>query len=300
LSRQWLEQRERSNAAAIRLLVGVALALGRPVGRALLYPVCAYFLIFSVKAKAASKKYLSKVLGRPPGIADLFRHYYNFATVALDRMFLLRGRFDQFDVRIHGEEILLETLARGETCLLLGAHLGSFEVLRALGRVRRVQVTLAMFEHANPSVNALAKALNPQLEETVIGLGSPQSMLELRQRFERGEWVGMLGDRGLDNSATVQVPFLGEPAPFPVAPFRIAALLGRPVVLMVGLYHGGNRYDLCFERLVDAPKLERATRDATLRRWVELYAQRIEHYCRLAPYNWFNFYDFWADSTASR
>jgi predicted LPLAT superfamily acyltransferase len=23
------------------------------------------------------------------------------------------------------------------------------------------------------------------------------------------------------------------------------------------------------------------------------YAQRLEHYCRMAPYNWFNFYDFW-------
>jgi predicted LPLAT superfamily acyltransferase len=215
-------------------------------------------------------------------------------------MFLLRDRFDQFDVRVHGEEILLENLARGENCLLLGAHLGSFEVLRALGRDRRVQVSLAMFEHVNPSLNALAKALNPDLDGTVIALGSPQSMLELRQRFERGDWVGMLGDRGLDDSATVQVPFLGEPAPFPVAPFRIAALLGRPVVLMVGLYRGGNRYDLCFERLVDAPKLDRATRDATLRQWAELYARRIEHYCRLAPYNWFNFYDFWADTTASR
>jgi predicted LPLAT superfamily acyltransferase len=96
------------------------------------------------------------------------------------------------------------------------------------------------------------------------------------------------------------VPFFGEPAAFPTAPFRIAAMVGRPVVLMVALYRGGNHYDLHFERLLDAPKLERATRDATVRQWVELYARRIEHYCRLAPYNWFNFYDFWADATSSR
>jgi Predicted acyltransferase len=24
------------------------------------------------------------------------------------------------------------------------------------------------------------------------------------------------------------------------------------------------------------------------------YAARLEHYCREAPFNWFNFYDFWA------
>jgi predicted LPLAT superfamily acyltransferase len=24
------------------------------------------------------------------------------------------------------------------------------------------------------------------------------------------------------------------------------------------------------------------------------YVARLEHFCRDAPYNWFNFYDFWA------
>jgi predicted LPLAT superfamily acyltransferase len=110
----------------------------------------------------------------------------------------------------------------------------------------------------------------------------------------------MLGDRGLFDGSHVLVPFFGAPAAFPTAPFRIAAMFGRPVVLMVALYRGGNRYDLHFERLLDAPKLERATRDATVRQWAELYASRIEHYCRLAPYNWFNFYDFWAEATSPR
>jgi predicted LPLAT superfamily acyltransferase len=300
LSQDWLRQRERANAVSLRLLVRLALLLGRPAGRMLLFPVCLYFLIFSVRARAASRQYLRKVLGRPPGLADLFRHYYSFATVALDRMFLLRDRFDQFDVRVHGEDILLEAMARGESCFLLGAHFGSFEVLRALGRDRGARVTLVMFEHGNPNINALAKAINPELDTAVIGLGSPDSMLKLHGRLECGEWVGFLGDRGLHDRGRVRVPFLGEQASFPTAPFRIAAMFGRPVVLMLGFHRGGNRYDLCFERLVNLPRLERATRDEAIRQWVERYAQRLEHYCRLAPYNWFNFYDFWADTTPLR
>ncbi len=93
-------------------------------------------------------------------------------------------------------------------------------------------------------------------------------------------------------------PFFGQSAALPTAPFRIAALIGRPVVLMVALYRGGNRYDLHFERLVEMPKLDRSRRDAMIREWAAQYAQRLEHYCRLAPYNWFNFYDFWADANA--
>jgi len=326
LSQAWLGQRERANAASLRLGVRMALFLGRPAGRALLVPVCLYFLVFSVKARAASRQYLHKALGRTPGIADLFRHYYCFATVALDRMFLLHSRFTHFDIRVHGAEVLAESRDRGECCFLLGAHLGSFEALHAYGEVNRIPVTMMMFEHGNRNMNTLAKAIDPHLERTVIGMGSVDSMMKLRDRLEAGEWVGMLGDRGLfEGSHQVTVPFFGEPAAFSTAPFRIAAMFGRPVVLMFALYRGGNCYDLHFERLIDfpgtdagksnagkadapgidarnadSPGTDRAGRNAMIREWVALYARRIEHHCREAPYNWFNFYDFWGHDRASR
>lgn len=300
MSQDWLRQRERANAASLRLLLRLALLLGRRAGRMLLFPVCLYFLIFSVRARTASRKYLRKVLERSPGFADLFRHYYSFATVALDRMYLLRSRFEQFEIRVFGEAALDEARARGDSCFLLGAHLGSFEALHAYGEENGIRVTMMMFEHGSRNMNALARAINSNLERTVIGMGSLDSMMKLHDRLESGEWVGMLGDRGLFQGGHVLVPFFGELAAFSTAPFRIAAMFGRPVVLMVALYRGGNRYDLHFERLVDAPKLERATRDATLRQWAELYAARIEHYCGLAPYNWFNFYDFWGGTGTPR
>ena len=28
---------------------------------------------------------------------------------------------------------------------------------------------------------------------------------------------------------------------------------------------------------------------------IQRYAGRLEHYTRIAPYNWFNFYDFWGN-----
>ena len=305
MSQAWLEQRERANAASLRLGVRVALFLGRPAGRALLFPVCLYFLMFSVKARAASRQYLQKALGRTPGITDLFRHYYCFATVALDRMFLLHSGFDQFNIRVHGAELLAESRDRGECCFLLGAHLGSFEALHAFGEVNGIPVTMMMFEHGNRNMNALAKAIDPQLEHAVIGMGSVDSMMKLRDRLEAGDWVGMLGDRGLfEGRRQVTVPFFGEPAAFSTAPFRIAAMFGRPVVLMFALYRGGNRYDLHFERLIDSPgtgspETGRGGRDAMIREWVALYARRIEHHCREAPFNWFNFYDFWGHDRAS-
>ena len=298
MTQAWLEQRERSNDPALRFLVWLALSLGRPVGRLLLYPICLYFLLFSVKGRAASRQYLGKVLDRPPRLADLFRHYYCFATVAMDRMFLLRNRFAQFDVKVHGKNILEEAQARGEPCFLLGAHFGSFEALHAFGEEQNLNVTMTMFEHNSRNMNALARAINPALDRSVISMGSLDSMIKVQERLERGDWVGMLGDRRIHESGAVSVPFLGGTAALSTAPFRIAALFGRPVVLMVAIYGGGNRYDLHFERLAEMPKLERGKRDAMIRDCATRYAQRLEHYCRLAPYNWFNFYDFWEDANA--
>jgi predicted LPLAT superfamily acyltransferase len=292
VSQGWLEQRERSTAAALRALVWVTLALGRRAGRAMLYPISLYYLAFSVRARRASRKYLARVLERAPTLRDVFRHYHTFASVALDRVFFLKARFAELDVRVEGEDILREAMAAGEGCLLIGAHLGSFEALRALGRDKPVRVNLVMYEENARNVIAVTKAIDPTLAEAVIPLGRFDSMLRAAQRLERGEWIGVLGDRALDREGMVSVPFLGEEAGFPASPFRIAALLKRPVVLMVGLYLGGNRYHLHFERLIHEGELAQRDRQA-VERWVQRYAQRLEHYCRMAPYNWFNFYDFW-------
>ena len=288
----WLEQRERGSVFAIRALVWLTLALGRTAGRLLLIPACFYYRAFSPRARSASRQYLEKVLGRKPRLADVFRHYYTFATVALDRVFLLKGRFQRFDVRIEGEHLLREALDAGRGCLLIGAHLGSFEALRTLGRENAVRVKLVMYEDNARKVIAVSKAIDPGLADSVIPLGSFDSMLRVAGGLERGEWIGVLADRNLDNEGQEPVQFFGEPAAFPASPFRIAAMLRRPVILMVGLYRGGNRYELHFERLLEEPELASRDREA-VRRWMQRYAARLEHYCRKAPYNWFNFYDFW-------
>ena len=82
---------------------------------------------------------------------------------------------------------------------------------------------------------------------------------------------------------------------FPAAPWQIAAAAHVPVVLCIGLFRGGNRYDVHFARLFDELRIDRRQRDEQLRAAVQHFADRLEQHVRLAPYNWFNFYDFWND-----
>jgi predicted LPLAT superfamily acyltransferase len=120
-------------------------------------------------------------------------------------------------------------------------------------------------------------------------------MLEARDKLDAGYLVGMLADRSLGDDPTVTLPFLGEPARFPLGPWRLAAMLQRPVFFMTGLYLGGNRYQLHFVPLADFSATPRSGRDAAIREAMQRYADCLTQFCKLAPYNWFNFFDFWQD-----
>ena len=154
--------------------------------------------------------------------------------------------------------------------------------------IAEAKTSLVMYEDNARKTNAVLHAINPELAMQIIGLGKPGSMLAVRDRLNEGYLVGLLADRSLATERQVTIPFLGAPARFPVGPFRMAAMLGRPVLLMLGLRRGDRRYDIVFETIAAKPAEEQI--EAMMRRYVE----RLEYYCRSAPYNWFNFYDFWA------
>lgn len=267
------------------------LTLGRPVGRLLLYPICAYFVLFSQRTRRASADYLRRVLGKR---GSVFRHYQSFAATIVDRVYFLAGRYAEFEVTTRVSPDTQATLRRGG-CILLGSHLGSFEALRARSVADGVpQVNMLMYVDNAGKVNGVLRQLAPEMESRIIPLGNPDSLLRVHECLARGEIVGILGDRAWRNERTWRCDFLGAPARLPLGPLLLAGLLQVPVVLCFGLYLGGKSYEIHLERFADAITLDRRDREASVRPWLERYARRLEHHCRAAPYNWFNFYDYWA------
>jgi len=297
----WTQRPERSNLPALRLMAWFSLRLGRPAGRLVLCGATAYFLAFAPRARRASGDYLARVLGRPPTLAERYRHLLAFASTVHDRVYLLNDRFDLFDIDIVGQDVIDAAMAGGQGVLLMGAHLGSFEVMRALGRQRTGRgISMLMYEENARKINAALAAINPAAVQDIIPLGRVDAMLTARDRLEAGHLVGMLADRAIDQKAgsdpVREMNFLGAPARFPLGPFRVAALLRRPVLFMTGLYLGGNRYRIHFEPLADFSTVERGQRDAAIAEAQRAYVDRLERHCRAAPDNWFNFFDFWRPS----
>lgn len=301
----WSAQRERSNLRTLQLMRWIATRLGRRAARLVLHPITLYFLLFGGVAAGQSTRYLERALGRPPRWHERYRHLHHFASTVLDRVYLLQEQFDGFDVQISGVEHLDKVLADGRGALLVGAHFGSFEALRALGQGwRGLKVAMAMYEDNARLINTTLQAVAPHAELHIIALGRVEAMLALREWLDGGGVAGLLADRTLpgqsERSGLHLLPFLGEPAAFSDGPFRLAALLRRPMVFMAGLYHGGNRYELRFLPVADFTERPRgaAAVDASIREALARYAEILQGLCRESPYNWFNFFDFWAPPAA--
>jgi predicted LPLAT superfamily acyltransferase len=296
VTRIWLERPEGGSAWALRLFTAVAFGLGRSVSRLVLLPITVYFLLRRAPERRASRAYLTRVLGRPPTWLEVARHFHTFAGVTLDRVYFLSQSPRYFDTRMIGIEQLHRAMDLGRGVLLIGAHVGSFDALRAMSTLRPdVTVRVVLDAEHSPVLSAILRQLNPRIAAGIINPRQDGTTvaLEIGAALNDGSLVTMLGDRGRPGNAAVSVEFLGSPAEFPTAPWQIAAALRVPVVLCAGLYRGGRRYDLHFELIAEQLRVERHRREQQLRTLVQDYADRLAALLRLAPYNWFNFYDFW-------
>lgn len=296
LSAAWTAQKERGGRLALHTILWIALHLGRPAARALLYPITLYFLAKARPQRIASQRFLTRVLGRPAGLSQVARHIHCFASTILDRVYLLAGHQSRLDVALHGDELVRARLASGQGFLLLGAHLGSFEILRALAvEQENIPLKILMYPDHNEIITSLLDALNPRIADTVIPLGRPNTLLAVDEALRAGQAVGLLGDRWSPGESTVPCRFLDGVAQFPTGPMALAATTGVPVILFFGLCRGGKRYDIYFEPFAERIAAVGHARGA-LAEWVQRYATTLERYTRSAPYNWFNFYDFWDDA----
>lgn len=291
---RWAELPERGTPLLLRLTGWIALHIGRPAARLLLYPITLYFLITGREARAASYEHLKRVRGHSARWWHVFRHFHCFGSTILDRVYLLKGQFDHFDVTVHQKEVLDTQIESGQGCILLGSHLGSFEVLRTIGVTQKEFPLKVLMDIAhNEKITLFFDALNPRIANTVIVPDRPDTLLRVKESLDAGYLIGILGDRPTRDGKTAQCDFLGAPATFPAGPTLLAAMMHCPIILFFGIYSGGNRYEIFFERFTEEIVLNRERRAGEIQLWVQRYVGRLERYARLAPYNWFNFYRFW-------
>jgi predicted LPLAT superfamily acyltransferase len=225
---------------------------------------------------------------------DVARHIHTFSATLVDRVFLFSDQHDRLDLRLQSHDVVLDCMKAGETAIILGSHLGSYDVLRAMGKFKvQIPLKILMYKNHNKNITSMLNALNPGFSKMVIELDNPSSLLQVHDSLKAGNFIGMMGDRAGENEKVTRCTFLGKEAIFPAGPILLAHVCKVPVILVFGLYRGGNRYDVFLEKFADRIELSREGREEEVRQWMQRYADILEKYVQMEPFNWFNFYDFW-------
>jgi predicted LPLAT superfamily acyltransferase len=302
--RRWVVA-ERGSLAALRLGARIYQLLGRRVVLALLYPIAAYFFVRE-RSRSASHRYLARVwahpegrkhLPGPPGFFAPFWHYHEFAVQILDRVVLWGGGLSQLRMDHAGSEHLFALQREGRGALLLGAHLGSYDMPRQLAGTYGLVLNAVMFTAHAERINRFFEQLDPSSRVRVLSLepGSLRTAFDVKACLDRGELVGILADRVPAGSGETPIvlDFLGREMAFPLSPFRLACMLGCPVLLSLCVRKGDAHYETVVRPIGGGAKVPRHEREKAAVELARAYVQGLEDACVRHPYQWFNFYDAW-------
>jgi len=303
MSTHWARIAERGTPLGARFVAWCYRVLGATGIRIVLWPVIAYFLLTGTAARRASMDYFARLrrfsagATPAPGWGTSFRHMMAFAESALHKVAAWAGQLDGLAVQFPERARFEALLASGRGALLIGAHFGNLEMTRALAAHHQLaRITAVVYsEHAAAFRGTLERA-SPTYGENLVHITeiTPATVITLKEKIERGELLVIVGDRtpAAENGRVCSVDFLGAPADFAEGPFILAHLLECPVYLFFCPREDAG-YRIYFEPFAERIELPRAHRAEALRACAGRYAARLETLCRHAPYQWFNFYNYW-------
>jgi predicted LPLAT superfamily acyltransferase len=299
----WADMGESTFAAGLWVLYGVHRVFGRLPLRLLLYPIVTCYWLARPAARRASLEYLRRmehahgVLGVPPRWRHSWKHFLSFAETIADKMLAFSGRYRFDHVRFVGREAVDEMIRRGQGAIFVTAHVGCLELCQAAAeRQGGLKLTVLVHTRHAERFNRVLRRLNPQCAVRLLQVTEVDAATAvlLAQRIAAGEFVAIAGDRvPVHPSKTTRAPFLGHEAAFPVGAYVLASLAKCPLFLL-GCVREARGHVVHFEKLADRVELPRAAREERIAAFAALFARRLEALLAQAPYDWFNFFPFWA------
>lgn len=306
---RWWAIKEAGTLFGLKFLYWIHRLLGRRTVSILLLPTVAYFLLFRSQSRRSSLEYLRRhqaffphQWSVKPGIWQAAKHLREFAETVVDKLLSWCIDIDAEQFVLTAPERIDRLMADSRGQLIIGSHFGNLEYCRGfMHRYRDKVINVLVHDRHSTNYNTLMRQLNPDSRMNVFQVEDFDipTMLRIKAKIDNGEWVFIAGDRSPVNSQqrTVPVQFLGATAELPIGPYMLAKGLACPVKLMFSYrnYHQADD-SVYFDVIEFAERIEinRSSREADLQALAQRFADELQEKCRLAPYQWFNFYNFWA------
>ncbi|MCF6342917.1 MAG: acyltransferase, partial [Bacteroidales bacterium] len=182
--------------------------------------VVLYFVLFAPKARKPMLFYFRNIhhFSYFKSVVFLFRNFYLLGQVLLDKVALLAGFSNQFTFDFEGESHIRDMAARSGG-LLIGAHMGNWEIAGQLLERIEAPVHIVMVEAEHEKIKALLDSTMVKKQMNIIVIRDDFShIFKIKEALQRNELVAIHGDRFLPGSKTMRCQFLGKDAEFPTGP----------------------------------------------------------------------------------
>ncbi|MDV4313641.1 acyltransferase [Acinetobacter indicus] len=299
---KWSAVKERGGMLPLMLMLGFYRLGGRWLCRVILYFVILWYWLFSNTARQASLLYLKKLhhfagaqspFQAEPQLWHSYTHLMQFGECILDKIEGWLGHIPEQNLKLHGHAHFRSHYQKG--VVIVVSHFGNIELLRAVKAEHPQKINVLVYQKHATKFNAFLKILNEHADVNLVSvdeLGIETAMI-LQDKLDQGEWVIVAADRVPVQSDRVQsVAFLGEQALWPQGAWILASLLKAPV-LAVFCYRVDTHFEVHIHQVAEQLNWPRKERLQAMQQTTRQYVQLLEQHCIRAPYQWFNFYNFW-------
>jgi len=263
--------------------------------------VVLYYFLTSRKSFIAIYKYYrhGHKLSAVRSFYRVYSNFYIFGQILLDKTIVLAGMTNKFSYNFDGEEYLREISAAGKGGLMIGAHMGSWDMAAYLLKRLEHKVNIVFLDAENQDVKEFLERTygGNEIDEHVnfINIKDDFShLIQIRNALKNDEILTVMGDRYIENHKSYRLNFMGMEANFPAGPFYIATRFDIPVTFAFTMKEKKSHYHF----YASEPKIYKnisgtGIEDNDMQILIKDYIETLEFFVKKYPDQWFNFFDFW-------
>ena len=288
------EGKTRGGVLGYKIFVWTLKNLGISFAYLLLRFVVFYFVFASGKSFTAIFDYFHKMhrYGKIKALISIFRNYYLFGQILIDKIAMLSGLQARFSFDFEGEEYLRQMDNGG---FLISAHVGNWEIAGQLLNRLDKKINIILFDAEHQQIKGyLSNVLTNRNVNFIVIRDNYSHLLEIKQALANKEIIAMHGDRFIEGNRTTVADLLGKPALFPIGPVNMASRFNVPVSFVFAVKETRKHYHFYATPLLNIPfSRNLRQRDQSLTHAIKVYAGKLEAILIHYPLQWFNYYDFW-------
>ncbi|MCQ2218516.1 MAG: acyltransferase [Paludibacteraceae bacterium] len=269
---------------------------GRGVAYLFLIFVVPYYVLFAPKSTKASWRYWRRIhhLGRFASFRKLFLHYYRFGQIIIDKIAAISGMDSHFEYDFCNYDAFLNILDGGTGVVMIGAHLGNWEIGGQFFGDYAPKLNLVMYDAEYQKIKSKLEQVMGEKAYHVIPVNEDEfsHVFKIKEALDNCEYVCFQGDRSINEKHLLSANLMGREAQFPAGPFQIASRFKVPVVFYFSEKESRDKYSFRFF-IAEPVKRTKGMKpeDALLAQYVAVLEERMKAH----PEQWFNFYPFWPE-----